>query len=121
MTVGQEGAHLEMGPREEAAGIFQAKHEAGVRGQVPEGKRCRMSCLPSCQLGSVTFEYSCPGPREGSCGRGWQSHPLDTDYSTPDSHKRETFNSLSFRVFLLQPLSPNQNSLFDLRQGTLLL
>ena len=29
MTVGQEGAHLEMGPREEAAGIFQAKHEAG--------------------------------------------------------------------------------------------
>ena len=36
-------------------------------------------------------------------------------------NKRETFNSLSFRVFLLQPLSLNQNSLFDLRQGTLLL
>ena len=121
MTVGQDGAPLEMGPYEEAAGIFQAKHEAGVRGQVPEGKWCRMSCLPSCQLRSVTFEYSCPGPREGSCGRGWQSHPLDTDYSTPDSHKREIFNSLSFRVFLLQPLSPSQNSLCDLRQGTLLL
>ena len=39
MTIGQEGAHLEMGPHEEAAGIFQAKHEAGVRGQVLEGKR----------------------------------------------------------------------------------
>lgn len=106
MTVGQEGAHLETGPYEEAAGIFQAKHEAGVRGQVPEGKRCRMSCPSSCQLGSVTFEYSCPGPREGSCGRGWQSHAQDTDYSTPDSHKREIFNSLSFRVFLLQRLIP---------------
>lgn len=45
MPVGQEGAHLETGPYEEAAGIFQAKHEAGVRGQVPEGKRCQMSCL----------------------------------------------------------------------------
>lgn len=62
MPVGQEGANLEMEPSWEAAGIFWAQDEARMRGSVLEGKWCRMSCFPSCQLGNATFGYSCLGP-----------------------------------------------------------
>lgn len=119
MTVGQEGANLEMGLYWEAAGIFQAKHEVGVRGQALEGERCRMSCFPSCQLGNVTFGYSLPCSQRRKL-RWWVALPY-IDGSTPDIHKREIFNLLSFGVFLLQQLGLYQNSLCDLRQRTLLL
>lgn len=67
MTVGQEGANLEMMPSWEAAGLFQAD-EAKVRGWGLEGKQCQMPWFPSCQLRNGTFGGSCPGPREGSYG-----------------------------------------------------